>query len=243
MIDLYGEPRLAELLSQLETVPGIDWIRLMYFYPMYVSDELIATIASSRKIVPYLDMPLQHINDTMLRRMARRVTRQETESLLTRMRKAIPNLALRTTFITGCPGETDEQFQELVEFVESQRFERVGVFTYSYEPDTPAALLPNQVPAEVMNERRNRLMEAQQRISAARNQQLVGSQVEVIIDQAVPGEDNVWIGRTPGDAPDVDGAVFVTGDQWKLKMGSIVLCEIVATQEYDLVAVALAPGR
>ena len=125
-IDLYGEPRLAELLERLETIEGIAWIRLMYFYPMYVDDRLIDVIAGSRRILPYLDMPLQHINDEMLRRMARRVSRTETESLLEKLRQRIPKLAMRTTFITGFPGETDEHFEELVEFVERQRFERMG---------------------------------------------------------------------------------------------------------------------
>ena len=145
-MDFYGEPRLAELLAELESVTGIEWIRLMYFYPMYVTERLVDQIAASTKILPYLDMPLQHINDTMLKRMARRVTRCETEALLDRLRGRIPKLVLRTTFITGFPGETDEQFAELVEFVERQHFERMGVFTYSFEPDTPAATLPDHVP-------------------------------------------------------------------------------------------------
>lgn len=242
-LDLYGETRLAELLQKLESVQGIEWIRLMYFYPMYITDELIQTIAASKKIVPYLDMPLQHINDTMLRRMARRVNRAETESLLQRLRAGIPGLTLRTTFITGFPGETDEQFAELAEFVESQRFDRVGVFTYSHEPDTPAAQLPNAVDQETMESRRERLMEIQQRISFEKNQAMIGRQVEVMIDQPIPDEENVWLGRTRGDAPDIDGSVFVTGDQFPLSVGAIVPCEVVATQEYDLVAVAIGPAR
>jgi ribosomal protein S12 methylthiotransferase len=140
-IDLYGEPRLAALLRELEQVEGLDWIRLMYFYPMYVTDELIDTIAASERIVPYIDMPLQHINDRMLRRMQRRVNRAETEELLQKLRNRIPNLVLRTTAIVGFPGETDAEFDELRDFVAEQRFERLGVFTYSFEPDTPAAPL------------------------------------------------------------------------------------------------------
>ncbi len=138
-MDLYGQPRLTELLRELEQVDGLDWIRLMYFYPMYVTDELVETIARSKRIVPYLDMPLQHINDRMLRRMQRRVNREQTIELLAKIRARIPNLVLRTTFITGFPGETDAEFDELVDFVAEQRFERMGVFTYSLEPDTPAA--------------------------------------------------------------------------------------------------------
>lgn len=238
-LDMYGETRLASLLRELESIPGLDWIRLMYFYPMHVTDELIQTIAQSKKILPYLDMPLQHINDTMLRRMARRVSRRETELLLDRLRAGIPNLAIRTTFISGFPGESDAQFQELVDFVQQQQFERVGVFTYSLEPDTPAAMLPDHVSADVMESRRDRLMQVQQRIARERNQLAIGKQIEVIIDQRIPDEDNVWIGRTKSDAPDVDGVVYVTGDQWPLATGAIVRCEIVATQDYDLVAVAI----
>ncbi|MCI0360540.1 MAG: 30S ribosomal protein S12 methylthiotransferase RimO [Planctomycetaceae bacterium] len=237
-MDIYGQPRLAELLRRLEEVVGIDWIRLMYFYPMYIDDELIDTIAQSGKIVPYIDIPLQHASDRMLRRMARRVTRAETEDLLSRLRSRIKGLSLRTTFITGFPGETDDDFAELVGFVERHKFERMGVFTYSLEPDTPAANLPDHVPADVMESRRERLMQVQQEIAFSALRQQVGRTLDVILDQPVPGEKNVWIGRSPADAPDVDGLVFVTGDRFKLRAGDIAPCEIVATQEYDLVAVA-----
>jgi ribosomal protein S12 methylthiotransferase len=242
-LDLYGQPRLAELLRRLEEVVGLDWIRLMYFYPMYIDDELINTIAESRKILPYIDIPLQHASDAMLRRMARRVTRAETEELLGRLRSRIRGLSLRTTFITGFPGETDADFAELVQFVQQQRFERMGVFTYSLELDTPAANLPDRVPAEVMEARREQLMQVQQEICFAALAQQVGRTLDVILDQPVPGERNVWVGRSQADAPDVDGLVFVTGHQHKLRAGDIVPCEIVATQEYDLVAVAAGKPR
>jgi ribosomal protein S12 methylthiotransferase len=225
----------------LEKVEGLDWIRLMYLYPMYFSDELIETIAASRRIVPYLDMPLQHINDTMLRRMQRRVNRQETETLLNKLRAAIPNLVMRTTFITGFPGETDEQFEELLDFAHEQKFERVGVFTYSFEPDTPAAKLPDHVPAEVMEVRRARLMAVQQDIAFAWNARQTGKQVDVLIDAPVPGERDVWIGRSYADAPDVDGVVYVTGKG--LRTGQLARCEIVASQEYDLVAALCGKPR
>jgi ribosomal protein S12 methylthiotransferase len=240
-MDLYGQPRLAELLRELEKVEGLDWIRLMYFYPMYVSDELIDTIAASKRIVPYLDMPLQHINDRMLKRMQRRVNREDTISLLGKLRSRIPNLIMRTTFITGFPGETDAEFEELVEFVGEQRFERMGVFTYSFEPDTPAAKLPEHLSEEVKNERRNQLMAVQQEVAFEWNDAQIGKQLDVIIDSAVPEENNAWIGRTYGDAPDVDSVVYVTGEE--LSTGSIVPCEIVATSEYDLVAAAIGEAR
>ena len=242
-IDLYGEPRLTELLRRLEEVPGIDWIRLMYFYPMYISDELIDTIAGSKKILPYIDIPLQHASDAMLKRMSRRVTRSETENLLSRLRSRIENLTLRTTFITGFPGETEEDFAQLVEFVEKHRFERMGVFTYSLERDTPAAQLPNQVPQETMEERRDRLMQIQQEISFAFNERQIGRTLDVILDQPVEGEKGVFLGRSPADAPDVDGLVFVTADKQRLKPGDIVPVEIVASQEYDLIGVAAGIPR
>ncbi len=237
--DIYGESRLTELLTELDQIEGFDWIRLMYFYPMYIDDRLIDTIAGARRIVPYIDMPLQHINDTMLRRMSRRVTRAQTEELLTKLRERIPNLALRTTMITGFPGETDEQFDELVEFVEQQRFERLGVFTYSFEPDTPAAVLPEHLPEDVKEERRERLMASQQQIAFEFNQACVGRQCDVLLDAPVPGEENVFTGRTVWDAPDVDSQVFVSGQGQPLQAGQLVPCEIVTYQDYDLVAVPI----
>ena len=194
-------------------------------------------MANSQRILPYLDMPLQHINDVMLRRMARRVTREETERLLERLRSHIPGLVLRTTLITGFPGETAEHFAELLEFVRRQRFERLGVFEYSLEADTPAAALPDHVDPATRRQRREQLMLAQQRIAFDWNQQQIGKTLEVILDSAVPGEPQAWVGRSYADAPDVDGLVYVTGDD--LSAGQIVGCEVVATQDYDLVAVAL----
>lgn len=242
-LDLYGEPRLSELLEKLGGVAGLDWIRLMYFYPMYIDDRLIETIRAGSKILPYLDMPLQHVNDEMLRRMSRRVTRRETEDLLEKLRTRIPNLTLRTTLITGFPGETEAQFQELAEFVRRWQFERLGVFTYSIEPDTPAAKLPDHVSEEVKQVRRERLMEVQQEVAFAWNQRQVGRRKDVILDQPVPGEHNVWIGRSHADAPDVDAAVYVTGANKKLAVGKITPCEIVATQDYDLVGVAVGKAK
>ncbi len=240
-MDLYGETRLVELLRELDKVDGLDWIRLMYFYPMYVTDELIDTIAESKRIVPYLDMPLQHASDQMLKRMQRRVNRAETESLLAKLRERIPNLAMRTTFITGFPGETDADFDELVEFVREQRFERMGVFTYSFEPDTPAAKLPDHLPEEVKNERRELLMAEQQAIAFAWNDAQLGRQVDVILDTAVAGEKNAFVGRSYANAPDVDGVVYVSGEN--LRVGAIVPCEIVGRSEYDLVAAAVGGMR
>ena len=240
-IDLYGEPRLAELLKQLNQIDGLDWIRVMYLYPMYFTDALIDVLATSEKILPYLDLPLQHINDTMLRRMQRRVDRVSTEELIGKLRSRIDNLVLRTTFITGFPGETDEQFEELVEFVRGEKFERMGVFTYSYEADTPSARIPGHLPDEVKEARCDRLMAVQQENAFAWNEAQIGKRFDVLLDSPVPGEKNAWLGRSYADAPDVDGVVFVTGK--KLKAGQIVPVEIVATSEYDLVGVAVDRPR
>jgi ribosomal protein S12 methylthiotransferase len=239
-MDLYGEPRLAELLAELETVKGIEWIRLMYFYPMFVTERVVDQIAASKKILPYLDMPLQHINDTMLKRMSRRVTRCETETLLDRLRERIPNLVLRTTFITGFPGETDEQFAELVDFVERQRFERMGGFTYSFEPDTPAATLPDHVPENVKEERRDHLMQVQQQNSFRWNEEKIGSELDMIVDRPAPdapATGGVWVARTFADAPDVDAVVWLTAAD--TQPGEIVSAEVVATHGYDLVAASV----
>ncbi len=243
-MDLYGEPRLAELLEKLNEIKGLEWIRLMYFYPMYIDDKLLKVIAASEKILPYIDMPLQHADDVMLRRMSRRVNQEQTDKQIVRMRELIPDLVLRTTFITGFPGETEEQFQTLVDFTKRHKFERMGVFTYSYEPDTPAVKMEGHLEEDVKNDRRDRLMEVQQEIMFQFNEQQVGKQISVIIDQPVPEQPGAWIGRSAGDAPDVDSVVFVTETEAALQPGDLVTCEVVTFQNYDLVAVAIdAPNR
>ncbi|MGC4006954.1 MAG: radical SAM protein [Pirellulales bacterium] len=186
-------------------------------------------------------MPLQHINDTMLKRMQRRVNRQSTEELIGKLRAKIPNLVLRTTFITGFPGETDEQYQELEDFVRAQRFERMGVFTYSYEGDTPAARLPDHLPDDVKQDRCDRLMAVQQEVAFTWNAKQVGRELDVLLDAPLPGEKDVWMGRSYANAPDVDGTVIVSGR--KLKSGQIVPTEVVSAQGYDLIAAAVGKGR
>ncbi|MGC3966451.1 MAG: 30S ribosomal protein S12 methylthiotransferase RimO [Pirellulales bacterium] len=240
-MDLFGEPRLAQLLEQLDQVEGLDWIRLMYFYPMYIDDALIKTLAAAKRIVPYIDMPLQHVNDTMLRRMQRRVNRAATEELLEKLRGAMPNLVMRSTFITGFPGETEEHVDEMVQFVQKHRFQHVGVFTYSYEGDTPSAKLPDHIDDEVKEARRERVMAAQQEVAWAYNESLIGRKLDVLLDMPVEGERDVWIGRTYADAPDVDGVVYVTGK--KLKVGQFVPTEIVAARGYDLIGAAAGKPR
>jgi ribosomal protein S12 methylthiotransferase len=236
-IDLYGRPRLAELLRALDDVEGLDWIRILYCYPQFFTDELYDVLSHAKKIVPYLDMPLQHINDRLLKMMNRRHTRAETEAIIARLRATIPGLVLRTTFIVGFPGETDAEFAELVAFAEATRFERLGAFTYSLEPDTPAAKLPDHLPIELIQERRDRLMAVQQPIAFAFNQGFVGKTLDVIVDAPSPHGRHHWTGRTYADAPDVDGVVHVRGGSFR--PGDIVPCEIVDTENYDLIARAV----
>ncbi|APZ91977.1 30S ribosomal protein S12 methylthiotransferase RimO [Fuerstiella marisgermanici] len=232
--DLYGEVRLVELLQQLEQVEGIDWIRLMYLYPVHFTDQLIDQIAGSAKVLPYLDMPLQHINSAVLKRMQRRVNAEQTRELVGKLRERVPNLVLRTTFIAGFPGETDEQFQELRDFVVDTRFERMGVFTYSVEPGTPATKLDGHLPEEVKEARRDELMQIQQEIAFEHAKSLIGYELDVIIDEQV--EEGVYLGRSFADAPEIDSNVFVSGDN--LEIGSMVPVEIVRQEDYDLVGVA-----
>jgi ribosomal protein S12 methylthiotransferase len=234
-IDRYGEPRLAELLRALNEVDGIDWIRLMYLYPMYIDDQLIETIGNSTRIIPYLDIPLQHANNRILRRMLRRVDRGTTEQLLAKLREKLPGLVLRTTLISGFPSETDVEFEELVGFVQQQQFERLGVFSYSQEPGTPAATLPEQVPEATAAARRDRLMMVQQEIAFQWSADQVGKSLDVRIDAPVPDASGAWIGRCYADAPQIDPVVYVTAE--RLEVGQLVACEIVAAKDYDLVAV------
>ncbi len=236
-IDMYGEPRLVELLAELEKVDGIEWIRLMYLYPMYFGDDLIDAIAASDKIVPYLDMPLQHASDRMLKRMQRRVNKTDTVALVKKLRSRIDDLVLRTTMLVGFPGETEDDFSELVDFVGEHQFERLGVFSYSLEPDTPAARLPGHLPEEVKEVRRETLMAAQQAIGFDWAEKQVGKQLPVLIDTPLPEQEGVWIGRTYGDAPDVDCVVYVSGEG--IKPGDFVDVEVVARSDYDLAAAAL----
>jgi ribosomal protein S12 methylthiotransferase len=234
-LDTDGRPRLAELLRRLEEIDGLAWIRLMYLYPAHVTDELVDVIASGRKILPYLDVPLQHINDEVLQRMRRRVGRRETEQLLDRLRGRVDSLVLRTTLMTGFPGETKEQFEELLDFVKRRRFERLGAFVYCYEPGTPAAELDGHLPEEVKQARRDRLMAVQQEIAFAWNASQVGRRLDVMIDRCISADENAYVGRSYADAPEVDGQVYVTGEG--LAPGQIVPCEVVAAENYDLIAV------
>jgi ribosomal protein S12 methylthiotransferase len=240
-LDLYGKVRLAELLRELDRIDGIEWIRILYTYPIFFTEELIDTIARARKIIPYLDMPLQHISDRVLKRMQRRVRRQDVEELLARLRASIPNLTMRTTFIVGFPGETEMEFQELTDFVESARFERAGVFTYSWEADTPAVKLDGHLSEEIKQERRARLMAAQQQVHLRWNEVQIGKTLDVIVDGPDPEVPNHVQARGQADAPEIDCLIRVKGKN--LRPGDLVSVKITATDDYDLVGRALGAAR
>ncbi len=231
--DLYGELKLAELLRELEKIDRLKWIRLLYCYPQGFTDDLFEVLAASKKVIPYIDMPLQHISDRMLRLMSRRVNRRETEDLIARLRREIHGLVLRTTFIVGSPGETEAEFQALCEFVAETKFERAGVFEYSFEADTPSARLPDHVPDDVKAERRGRLMEIQQAVAFDWSRRQIGRTLDVLIDAPSPDEDGVWLGRSYCDAPEIDGVTYVAGR--KLRSGTLVPTTIVDARGYDLV--------
>jgi ribosomal protein S12 methylthiotransferase len=231
-LDLYGRVRLADLLRELDRIDGIEWIRLMYLYPIHFGDDLIDTIAGSQKVLPYLDLPLQHISDPVLKRMQRRVNRAQSIELVEKLRERIPGVVLRTTFITGFPGETDAQFQELHDFVADARFERMGVFTYSLEPGTPAEKLDGHLPEAVKEERRDALMELQQEIAFEFADSLIDAELQVIVD-AHDAESGLYECRSYGDAPEIDTTVYVEAE--RLKVGQFCTATVVARQDYDLV--------
>jgi len=241
--DLPGRPRLAEVLRQLATIDSLAWIRLMYLYPAPddLDDALLEVIASGGPILPYLDIPLQHANDEVLRRMRRGATRAQTERLLNRIRQRIPGVVLRTTLLVGFPGETDEQFDELDDFVRRQRFQRLGAFVYRQEPGTASERLDGHLSEPVKQARYDALMAVQQQIAFEVNQARVGHRLDVIVDRADPGQSGAYVGRTAADAPEVDGLVYVTGED--LEPGQIVPCEIVAAREYDLIGVAVGEPK
>ena len=233
--DLYGKKSLHILLKKLCEIRGIRWIRVLYCYPEEIYDELIETIRDEKKICQYLDIPIQHASDRILKRMGRRTSKQELIDIIGKLRKEIPDIVLRTTLITGFPGETEEDHEELKEFVDEMEFDRLGVFTYSPEENTPAAEMADQVPEEVKEERRDELMELQQEISYDRGQDRIGQELLVMIEGKVADE-SAYIGRTYGDAPKVDGYIFVqTGEL--LMTGDFAKVRVTGALEYDLIGV------
>lgn len=231
--DLYGEKSLPKLLHELAQIPGIYWIRIQYCYPEEITDELIQTIKSEEKVCHYLDIPIQHASDRILWRMGRRTHKAELKERISALRREIPDIALRTTFICGFPGETQEDHEELMEFVDEMEFERVGVFTYSAEEDTPAYSYPDQIPEEVKEERRADVMELQQEIAFEHCENMVGKVLDVMIAGKVADEP-AYVGRTYMDAPNVDGLIFVNADEM-LMSGDFVRVKVTGANEYDLI--------
>ena len=232
-VDLYGKKMLPELLRKLSDISGLVWIRLLYCYPEEITDELIEVIKNEKKICHYIDMPIQHASDNILRRMGRRTSKQELREKINRIRKEIPDMIVRTTLITGFPGETDEDHEELMDFIDEMEFDRLGVFTYSTEEDTPAAEMPDQIDEDVKMMRRNEAMELQQEIVFEKADEKVGKTMLCMIEGKVVDE-NAYIGRTYMDAPNVDGNIFITSDD-ELVTGDFVRVKVTGACEYDLI--------
>lgn len=232
-VDLYGKKVLAKLLDELNHLEGLVWIRIMYCYPEEIDEELIASIKRNKKVCHYLDIPVQHASDHVLRRMGRRTSRQELEDTIELLRKEIPDICLRTTLITGFPGETQEDHEEVWHFVNDTEFDRLGVFTYSREEDTPAAIMEGQIDGQIKEERRSELMELQQAIAFEKAENRVGERLLVMIEGSLP-EEHVYIGRTYMDAPNVDGYIFVKTEK-TLMTGDFIDVIVTEANEYDLI--------
>lgn len=233
-----GSERLPDLLRALNDVDGIEWVRLLYSYPAKFKDDLVEAYVTLPKVVPYIDMPLQHISNPILKAMRRGVSSERTRKLLTHLRSSIPDVAIRTGFIVGFPGETEEHFQELMDFVEEQRFDNAGVFTFSPQDETPAAHLPDQVPEELRQERRERLMLLQQELHLEKNTEWLGRTTPVLVEGVHPETELLWVGRTPQQAPEIDGRVIIN-DAGDAAFGDIVEVEITDVAGYDLVGQVL----
>ncbi len=230
--DLYGKKSLHILLKKLCEIKGIRWIRVLYCYPEEIYDELIETIRDEKKICHYLDLPIQHASDRILKRMGRRTTRAQLEEIIGKLRKEIPDIALRTTLITGFPGETQEDHEELMTFVDEMEFDRLGVFTYSQEEDTPAAAMEDQIDEEVKKDRQEELMELQQEVSLDKNEEKIGRTMLAMVEGYLSDE-NVYVARTYADAPGIDGYLFIDTAE-TLMSGDFAKVKITGALEYDL---------
>ncbi len=231
--DLYGEKSLHQLLRKLCKIEGIRWIRILYCYPEEIYDDLIQTIKEEKKICHYLDLPIQHASDSILKRMGRKTTKDQLKSVISRLRAEIPDIVIRTTLITGFPGETQEDHEELMEFIDEMEFDRLGVFTYSPEEDTPAASMPEQIPEEIKEDRQAELMELQQDIVFEQAEDMIGRELLVMIEGKLADE-NAYVGRTYKDAPNVDGLIFIHTDE-ELMSGDFAKVRVTGALEYDLI--------
>jgi len=236
--DLYGKKSLPELLHKLCEIPGIFWIRIQYCYPEEITDELIQVMKEEEKICHYLDIPIQHASDRVLKRMGRRTNQAQLREMIAKLRREIPDICLRTTLIAGFPGETQEDFETLYRFVNEMEFDRLGVFCYSPEEDTPAQAMPDQIPQEVKEQRRDELMELQQEIAFEKAEQYEERELDAVVEGYLP-EDRVYVARTYMDAPGVDGYVFVDADR-DLMSGQFIRVMITGSREYDLMGVLLS---
>ncbi len=236
--DLYGESRLPQLLRQLCQIDGLQWIRLLYCYPEHITEELLDVMAQEDKVLPYMDLPIQHASGRVLRAMNRPGDRESLTALIRRLRQRVPGITLRTTVMTGFPGETEADFEELCEFIKEARFERLGCFAYSPEEDTPAAALPDQVPEEIKHRRRDIVMEEQSRIADAYNEAQIGKTLTVLVE-SFDKYAECWFGRSQADAPDIDGKVFFTTPR-RVQPGDLVQVEIVDTMDWDLIGEVIA---
>ena len=233
-VDLYGEPKLAELLQKLSTIPEIKWIRFLYSYPEGITDELIQTVKENEKICKYFDIPIQHISDTILKRMNRRTNKKQIEELIQKLRKEIPNVILRTSLIVGFPGETNQDFEELYEFVQKTKFDKLGTFMYSKEDGTPAAKLLGQISKKIKKDRYNKIMEVQQKISNEVLKSKIGQKYEVLIEN-ISFDEKYLIGRTKQDVPDIDGIIYIKNNENKNLINQIVNCIVTDVDDYDLI--------
>lgn len=234
-MDLYGEKKLPELLHELCKIPDIKFVRVLYCYPEEITEELAQTIKNEKKVCHYIDMPIQHCNDRILKRMGRRTNRKELENKIELLREIVPDIAIRTTLITGFPGETKKEHEELVEFVRDMKFDRLGVFTYSPEEDTKAADMDEQIDDAIKEERKDELMNTQQNVVFDKNEKLIGHTFEVIVDGMIP-EEGIYVGRTYMDIPDVDGCIFFEAP-YEIISGTIVIVRVTDAKGYDLLGV------
>jgi ribosomal protein S12 methylthiotransferase len=238
-LDIYKKRNLAELLSRLSDIEGLPWIRLHYAFPTGFPEDILDVMAERPNICNYLDIPLQHGSTRMLQRMRRGITRERTDQLIEKIRSKVPGIALRTTLIAGHPGETEDDFNQMMDFVEQHRFERLGIFTYSHEEQTHSYSMEDDVPQPIKQERADAIMELQEQISAEINQTKVGQTLKVLIDRK---EGNNFIGRTEADSPEVDNEVLIDASRTYLRMGDFAQVKITAAREFDLIGVSADPG-
>lgn len=235
-VDLYGESKLAELLQKISEIKGIEWIRFLYSYPEGITDELIDTVKNNDKICKYFDIPIQHISNDVLKRMNRKTSKENIVNLINKIRKEIPNVILRTSLIVGFPGETEQDFTELLDFVKSTKFDKLGVFKYSKEENTPAAKMPNQIHYMTKNSRYRKIMSEQKEISKKKLEEQIGKKMQVLIEN-VSFDGKYLVGRTRNDVPEEDGIVYIKRtDENENLLNQFIWCKIVDVSDYDLIA-------